>query len=112
MKLKNMKTFEEKTSELDISDVRSNKTIKIETSKGIIDIPIKDLNKHIDELKGRDWVKKIEELYDFVSIETDYENPGWVFVDLSDGYYGRPEYKIINFTNELNDELEVGKYQK
>ena len=93
---KHIKTFEDKTSELNIYDVRSSEinTFKIETSIGIIEIPEDAINKEIGNSK-EEWVSKLKELYDFVSIYVEPDKEGWLFIELSDGHYGAPEYKII-----------------
>jgi hypothetical protein len=90
--MKNLKRFNE-------SDENLN-TIKIETSLGIIEIPENVINKNIvaslykrEEWLG--WFSILRELYDFVSIYTEADKPGWLFIELSDGAYGTPEYKII-----------------
>jgi hypothetical protein len=93
---KHIHSFNEHQENLNISDVRSSEinTFKIETSIGIIEIPEDAINKEIGNSK-EEWVSKLKELYDFVSIYVDLNKDGWLFIELSDGYYGSPEYKII-----------------
>jgi hypothetical protein len=97
--LKHIKSFNEHQENLNISDVSSSKinTIKIETSLGIIDIPENVINKNIvySLYEGAEWFSILNELYDFMSIRTKDDKPGWLFIELSDGAYGSPEYKII-----------------
>jgi hypothetical protein len=96
---KHIQTFEQHQENLNISDVRSSKinTFKIETSIGIIEIPEDAINKYVIN-NDDEWVSKLRELYDFVSIYTDSEREGWLFIELSN-FRGEssvtPEHKII-----------------
>jgi len=73
-----------------------NSFYKIETSLGIIEIPTNIINKSSGMDKDAEYYKILKTLYDFVCIYKVPEKPGWLFIELSDSYYGDPEYKIIN----------------
>jgi hypothetical protein len=86
MKLKNMKTFEEHSSELNISDVRSSKLSFDEYVGDIMD----ELNKRFDLT-----TKEIDEIVE------------WYRDDIEDGFFGDKGY--INVKTLVNSFVVGGK---
>lgn len=67
--------------------------MQIETSLGIIEIPIKaafsdDLSIYFET----EWYLTLSKLYKFNSLTIEH---GWLKINLDDEFYGCPEYKII-----------------
>ncbi len=67
--------------------------MKIETSLGIIKIPTKaafcdDFSMYFET----EWYQILSKLYKFHSLTIEH---GWLKINLNDGFYGCPEYKIL-----------------
>ena len=76
------------------------KKIKIETSLGILEIPIDAFDENniiynlYNSLDSKDisYLRTLRKLYSFTHIQL---KDNWIIIHLSDPYYGNPEYKIL-----------------
>lgn len=75
--------------------------VEFETSRGICRGELLDRGKWTEVVLDQDSEKTLGGLYRYVSVSYDRDS-GWVFVELEDGYYGGPEYKAV----EISDDTE------